>query len=180
MTVYYSVFTNSSLRKALRLPPAAMFRALLGGFLVLSLGLIAFPGVSISQDIKEMSYRNDGNYLAQLQVQWTTPSGNVCGGAPAYESSLTPRKLTTTIDLTGAFKINRALSDLPYCTDTAISQGRLTIEPGSSVSGVVVIGRNTIRKCVSVSRNLTFSPDGGAVTYFTAGTESSGNQCQRD
>ena len=132
-----------------------------------------------AESVKEITYQNDGNYLAQMSVQWTTPSGDVCGGSPAYQSTLTQKQTSVTVDLTGAFKIDPILSDTPYCENTAISQGRLTIEPGSKVWGVIIIGRNKYKTCKSISPNITFSPGGGSITYFSEGTEASGNKCQR-
>ena len=114
-----------------------------------------------------------------MSVQWTTPSGDVCGGSPAYQSTLAPMKKSVTVDLTGAFKIDPILSDTPYCENTAISQGRLTIEPGSRVWGVIIVGRNKYKTCKSVSPNIAFSSGGGSITYVSEGTETSGNQCQR-
>ncbi|MEO1303512.1 MAG: hypothetical protein AAFV37_00960 [Pseudomonadota bacterium] len=153
-------------------------KAGLAGAFAIGGALIAQP-IS-AQPVKEMTYRNDGNYLAQFSVQWMTPSGDVCGGGPAYQTTLTQKMKSVTIDLTGAFKIDPVLSDTPYCADVALSQGRLTIAPGSTVWGMIIVGRNKYKTCKSVSRNVTFAPSGREIVYFSEGTETSGNQCQRD
>ena len=166
-----NIFSRASAQTRLIRPAVLVFAA--------ALSLAIAPLQAAAKDVNEMTYRNKGNYTAQLQVQWTTPSGNRCGGTAVSQDSLVEKGGSVTLDLTDSFKINSRLSDPPYCQQTVNAQGRAKIEPGSAVWGVIVIEGRTYYSCKASGRNHTFSESGSTAVYESTGTDRLGNQCRR-
>ena len=133
---------------------------------------------AFAQSVSEMTYRNDGDQQAKLRVQWTTPSGDVCGGEPKNQNIVAPPNQSVTVDLSGLFTLDLNMSDTPYCPDRANAAGELRIEPGSRVRGLIVVAYRKFSSCLGAAPNATFSRSGGEITYVTKGASVAEYKCK--
>ena len=130
-----------------------------------------------AENVKTMTYRNEGGYQARFYVRWTTPNGVTCAGYKSLDYTSSTAK-TVSFNLGGFFQKLNQLSQNEACKKYTTWTGDIWIKEGSRVWGVVEIKYGQTKSCKKTKEVYFFDKQtSGHIKYKTQGTTKNNNRC---
>ena len=177
MSVYIKYFTHLNSLSDYWTRFIQCQRAFVMGIFIVSSSLLVFPDVAISENIKSMTYRNEGGYQARFYVRWTTPAGVTCAGYKSLDYTSSTAK-TVSFHLGGFFQKLNQLSQNDACKKYVQWSGEIRIAEGSRVWGVVDIKSGQMKSCKGTKAVYFYDKlTSGDIKYKTRGTTQNNNRC---